>query len=398
MGASQGRGSWVLANVVGQVAFGLFCMAICLPALASWPATFGAGAGAVQLTVSGFAAAYGGMQLLYGPWSDRIGRRPVLLTGLALAIAGSLLAMQAAHIGVLVAARVLQGAGCAACMVCGRALAQDAFEGGARTRALALAAITMGLMPPAATLLGGELAVRFGWRSAFAACAGVGLVLLAAGWRLPAARRAPAQATAVHDLIAGYRTLLRQPRFKWFALQLASSTGTFYAYLAGAPVALAGQGIAPDRIGWYVMAPCLAFIAGSLLAARLARKHPDLHIVMAGQAVAGIGCVLLVGAALSGPATPLAVTWPVAVLAVGHGLIVPPSLAGTVGLVPALAGTAAALAGLAQQLGGALGSYTAAFAPQLAQLGLPMLLSAWSLAGAVAQLVLRAKRTLVEQA
>src|SRR5687768_2161594 len=87
--------------LVAQLAFGLLAMTICLPSMQDWPATFGTSQAAVQLTFSGFVAAYGGMQLVYGPMSDRIGRKPVLLIGLAIALVGSMMAALAPDLTVL---------------------------------------------------------------------------------------------------------------------------------------------------------------------------------------------------------------------------------------------------------------------------------------------------------
>src|SRR4051812_47627133 len=83
---------WLTANLVAQLAFGLLAMTINLPSMQDWPATFDASQAAVQLTFSGYVAAYGGLQLLYGPLSDRFGRKPLLLFGLTLAGLASVLA------------------------------------------------------------------------------------------------------------------------------------------------------------------------------------------------------------------------------------------------------------------------------------------------------------------
>src|SRR5690606_24306481 len=122
-------------------------------------------------------------------------RKPVLMAGLVLGITGSLLAAFAPDLTLLTLARVVQGAGTAAGMVVGRALVQDYFQGSDRTRMMAFIGMTMGLCPPAATLLGGQLHVRLGWQSNFVVMAVLGCVLLLAAWRgLP--DRAPAASRA----------------------------------------------------------------------------------------------------------------------------------------------------------------------------------------------------------
>ena len=111
----------LVALLLAQIAYGLFAMTLCLPSMMEWGTLFHAGPAAVQLSFSGYVVAFGALQLLYGPLSDRLGRKPVLRTGLALAAAGSALGALAPNLPVLIAARVLQGAGAAAGSVIGRA-------------------------------------------------------------------------------------------------------------------------------------------------------------------------------------------------------------------------------------------------------------------------------------
>ena len=387
----QPHKGWLTANLIAQLAFGLLAMTICLPSMQEWPAIFQAGQASVQLTFSGFVAAYGGMQLIYGPLSDRIGRRPVLLAGLAIAFVGSLLALFAPNLPWLVGARVLQGAGCAASMVIGRALVQDFFEGRERTRVMALVGMTMGLVPPTATLLGGQLHVRIGWQSNFAVLAVLALVLLFAAWRLPArVRAAPANSGPwVLQLVRGYATLLRAPGFTWYALLLAATTGCFYAFLGGAPIVLGHYGVTTDRLGWYIMAPPLAYIFGNIATTRLIRVRSDRSIMLMGQGLTLVSLSLLLALGLARVASPRALALPLHLLGIGPGLLVPPTLAGTVGLVPALAGSAAAMAGVMQQVGGALGGYVVGLVPHDGQVNLALMMLGWSLCGLASILMMR---------
>ncbi|MFY9249509.1 MAG: MFS transporter, partial [Burkholderiaceae bacterium] len=157
----------LIANLMAQLAFGLLAMTICLPSMQEWGAIFDAGQAAVQLTFSGFVVTYGSLQLIYGPLSDRIGRKKVMMLGLSVAVAGSLLAALAPDLNSLIWARVLQGAGAAASMVVGRAMVQDLFDGAERTRVMAFVSMAMGLCPPLATILGGQLHVQLGWQANF---------------------------------------------------------------------------------------------------------------------------------------------------------------------------------------------------------------------------------------
>ncbi|HEY8360750.1 MAG TPA: Bcr/CflA family efflux MFS transporter [Ramlibacter sp.] len=378
------------ANLIAQLALGLVAMTICLPSMQDWPATFGASQAAVQLTFSGFIAAYGGLQLVYGPLSDRFGRKPVLLVGLVLALAGSLLAAAAPSLGVLTLARVLQGAGSAAGMVVGRALVQDLFVGSERTRMMAFVGMAMGVCPPLATLVGGHLHVRFGWQANFLLMSAIGVGLLAsAWWGLPDRKpSADARSRNWRDLVTGYARLARERAFLHYVVMLSMTTATFYTFLGGAPLVLAGYGVTPERIGWYIMCIPLSYIAGNLLCSRLIRRHGDRYILALGQVGTFGGLLLVLTLALAGWHTPLALALPLVLLGIGHGLLAPPTLAGTVGLIPALAGSAAAVGGLMQQMTGALGGFVVGVFPHHGPANMVLLMLFWSVLGLAAQLTL----------
>lgn len=387
MPATQSR--LLTANLIAQLAFGLLAMTICLPSMQEWGAIFGADQAAVQLTFSGYAVAYGCLQLLYGPLSDRLGRKNVLLTGLTVAGLGSALAAMAPSLPLLTAARVLQGAGCAAGMVVGRALVQDLFHGPQRTRVMAYVGMAMGLCPPAATILGGQLHVRLGWQANFWVITALAVLLWLAAWRgLPGhVRSAPAQPAPPHWLaamLASYVRLAHEPAFVLYVLLLGMTAGTFYVFLAGAPIVLGSYGVGPARIGYYIMCIPLAYIVGNWFTTHLSHRIGDAAMMRAGQACTLGGIALMLALGLAGVNTPLAFSLPLILLGIGHGLLVPPTLTGTVSLLPALAGSAAAVAGLMQQLMGAVGGYTVGLVPHHGAVNLGWLMMGFSGCAAVA--------------
>ncbi|WBY01929.1 MFS transporter [Ramlibacter tataouinensis] len=378
------------ANLVAQLAFGLLAMTICLPSMQDWTGEFQASEAAVQLTFAGFVAAYGCMQLVYGPLSDRIGRKRVLLIGLSVSLVGLLVAAAAPNLTVLTLGRVLQGAGSAAGMVTGRALVQDLFHGNERTRVMAFIGMAMGVVPPLSTLLGGQLHVQLGWQANFVLMAGVALVLMVAAWRgLPGRPPQAGKPTGgLRQLLAGYVQLLRQPAFVLYVLLLASTTATFYSFLGGTPLVLKGYGVPPEHLGWYIGVIPVAYIFGNFVTMRLAQRRSDAFIVNRGQALTLAGLLIVVALGLAGVRHPLALALPLLLLGIGHGLLVPPTLIGTVGLVPALAGAAAALAGVTQQLLGASGGFVVSLVSHDGQTHLGLVMLGWALLGLTAQLLL----------
>jgi DHA1 family bicyclomycin/chloramphenicol resistance-like MFS transporter len=380
----------LIANLLSQLAFGLLAMTICLPSMQEWSAIFGSSQAAVQLTFSGYVVAYGVLQLVYGPLSDRWGRKRVLLLGLAVGCAGSVAAALAPDLNTLVAARVLQGAGCAAGMVVGRALVQDLFLGPQRTRVLAYAGMAMGLVPPIATVLGGQLHVSLGWRANFVLIALLGVALFVAAWRgLPDHQRATqAQPHWLRVMVSSYRQLAREPAFLCYVAILSSSTASFYAFLSGAPIVLGQYGVGPGGVGFYIMVGPLSYVVGNYLTTQLVHRVRERRIMLLGQSLILTGISLIASLSMVGLHTPLAFALPMLLLGVGNGLLVPPALAGTVSLMPALAGAAAAVAGLMQQLMGAAGGFAVGLFSHEDATHLGLLMLALALIGVAGQLVL----------
>ena len=382
---------WLIANVLAQIAFGLLAMTLCLPSMQEWGVIFDTHQTDVQLTFSGYVVAYGALQLVYGPLSDRYGRKPILMLGLVIAGLASVMAALATDITTLIAARVLQGAGCAASMVVSRSMVQDLFAGPQRTRVMAYIGMAMGMCPPLATLIGGQMHVRFGWQTNFVLLAVLAVLLLVAAWLgLPrGAQSAPATGHWLRAMLSAYARLLREPRFLLYVAILAASTATFYAFLAGAPIVLKGYGIGPDGIGWFIMAVPVSYILGNFMTSRLIQQAGESRVMAWGQALTLGGLVVMLALGLGGVQTALAVALPLLLLGLGHGLLNPPTLAGTVGVVPALAGSAAAVAGLMQQLTGASAGYLVGLVPHEDAVNLGWMMLGFATTGAVAQFFLR---------
>ncbi len=151
---------------------------------------------------------------------------------------------------------------------------------------------------------------------------------------------------------------------------------------------LGGYGVPPQRIGWVIMAVPIAYIFGNLLTMRLVRTLPERTLMLWGQLSTLSGLTLLLALGLAGIHNAVALAGPLLLLGVGHGLLVPPALTGTVGLVPALAGAAAAVTGLVQQLTGALGGFLVGLVPHDGPVALASQMLAWAACGVLAQFVL----------
>ena len=381
----------LLTNLLCAIGFGLVAMTICLPSMPSWTEVFSTGQANVQLSFSSYILAFGLAQVIYGPLSDRYGRRRLLLFGFALAGVGSIAAAMAPNLAALTFARFLQGAGTGAGMVLGRALVQDFFSGSDRARVMAYVGMAMGLCAPLATVIGGQVHVYFGWRANFWLIGALAVVLIITTWfGLPADARQHAPATHwLRDMLSAYGRLIRVPAFVGFAGVVALSTGPFYIFLAGTPSVLANYGVGPSEVGFFIMVVPLSYIVGNFLTSRLIRRFSESELMFIGQDLGLFSVCLVLVLALSGVHSPFAVAGPLILLGLGQGLLMPTSLAGTVSVVPALAGAAAGIAGLGQQLSGAFGGYAIGLFKNDSAVEMALLMIVFILAAFACQLWLR---------
>lgn len=375
-----------LIVLVSNVGIGLMAMTICLPSMPSWEASFGTTTADVQLTYSAYLLAFASMQLLCGPLSDRFGRRPVILAGLATVVAGSVLAALAPTIEVLIAARAIQAGGATAGMVVGRALVQDMFGGTDRTRVLAYMGIVMGVAPTVFVLLGGYLHTYVGWQATFAFVAAAGALLLAASATvLPAIpRKAAAPGAARQGILAVYVMLLRNPTFVMYALAIAGCSGAFYVYIAGMPAVLNRLGVRPETVGWYLLFCTGAYIAGNFLTSRIVNRVGERSLLGIGETAAMAGPLASLAIGLTGNELAVIFLLPLILMGFGHGMVMPSSLTGVIGQHPEHAGAAAAVSGSMQQAFGAIAAYALGLFAVISQATMAITLVAVSLVAAVA--------------
>jgi DHA1 family bicyclomycin/chloramphenicol resistance-like MFS transporter len=190
-------------------------------------------------------------------------------------------------------------------------------------------------------------------------------------------------------MITAYKRLMRERDFVLYVVILAMTTSTFYIFLAGAPIVLRAYGVGPEGVGWYIMCVPITYIAGNFLTSHLIHRLGEQRMMLSGQvcALTALSVLLLLG--FSGVNSPWAFTVPLMLLGLGHGFLNPPALAGTVGVIPVLAGSAAAVAGLMQQLTGAVGGVLVGWVSHENAVNVGLLMMAFTVCGLLAQLALR---------
>jgi DHA1 family bicyclomycin/chloramphenicol resistance-like MFS transporter len=316
-----------------------------LPSLATG---FGVAASTVQLTLSMFVIGFGGAQLVIGPLSDRYGRRPVLLWGLSLYVAASLLCAAAPGIELLIVARFLQALGCCSAIIIARAIVRDAWAPADSVRVIARASTWLSLAPLLGPILGSYLQVTFGWRAAFVALSILSAFVLGGViLRLPETNvHKNPRATEFAGLLANYKLVLGSREFWAHALPGALSYGSIFAYISGSsPVLIRVLEVPTEWFGYCFAFAVSGYLGGTILCRRLlARYGPD-HTLRIGSTLSLAAGALFLAAVAIGLAH-----WSIVVAAMfmtmaAQGINFPVSQSGSVTPFPQQAGTAAGLLG-----------------------------------------------------
>ncbi len=346
----------VTVLLTALVALGPLSTDLYLPSLPSLARYFAVGVDDIQLTLSVFLVGLATAQLVYGPLSDRFGRRPVLLVGLAIYVIASFVCMLSPSVPVLVVARFVQAVGACVGPVLGRAVVRDVYGREGAARVLAYMSAAMALAPAIGPILGGFLEEWFGWRINFLALLIYGSAGLLFAWRiLPETNKAPdLQAAQFVRIILGYRGLLNHRAYVGYVFCCAFAYSGIFAFISGSSYVLQEVvGLGPIGFGLCFAGVVIGYIIGTIVAGRLSRRLGIDRLIAVGAGIGVAGGALLLALALagstrSGLAGALLIVGPMLVFMIGVGLVLPNSIAGAIGPFPRAAGAASALLGFTQ--------------------------------------------------
>ena len=353
-------------------AFGLIASDVYLPAMPAMSLELGVADWQMPQTVSFYLLALAIAQLVYGPLSDRHGRKPVLLAGIALYVVGSLGCAASGSYAGFLAWRVIEAIGAAAGLVVGRALIADTCDKRTSAKVYAVVYPLVSLSPALAPAIGGHLAAAFGWRADFLFVAAFGvlamsMVLALLKETLPVDARARIRTSP----FAGFRQVLSDRAFRRYTLIVCTIYCAWFIYLTQSPFLFAREGLSEVQIGWLYLPLTAGIVGANLLAKRLLDRWPYDRIVTAGIAcfVSGGVAFLIVGGL--GLHSVAAVVLPMCLVSLANGSSLSLAVSGAIAGEHGHAATASGLVGFCQIGSAALAamSVSAAFGTGLGVLG-----------------------------
>jgi DHA1 family bicyclomycin/chloramphenicol resistance-like MFS transporter len=336
-----------------------------LPALPALTTGFGAPVAQAQLTLTALLLAFGLSQLVLGPLSDRFGRRPVLLWGLAAYVLAAVGAALAPSMALLIGWRTLQGAAMGASVMAARAIVRDLYQPADGARVMSRALTGLGVIACLCAPIGGLVSDLAGWRVALLVPALFGAVALGlVAWRFDEslARRDP-HALRPATLVRTWATVLRHPTFLAFCALTTASYALLFTFLAASSfVFIQVLGLTKTQYGLVMLWNSLSYIGGTFVCRYWLARHGVRRSVARGAVLTLSGGLLMAGLAFAGIHSTAAIVGPLTLMMLGHGVHQPCGQSGAVGPFPQAAGAASALNGFVMMLavfgvGGWLGTH-----------------------------------------
>jgi len=374
------RQSWGTASLIAALSMiGPFSIDLYLPAFAAIAGEFQASPIAMQQTLSVYLFAYAFMMLWHGALSDALGRRPVIIAGLAIYAFATLGCAIAGNVETLWLFRAAQGLCAGTGLVVGRAIIRDRFNGAEAQQLMSQVTLVFSIAPAVAPIVGGVLLNTLGWRSIFWVLLVWVLAVLAWATRYLPETLPPSQRHVLRPraLWRNYVNVLANPRFTMLSLIPTLNFAAFFIYIAAAPTFLVGLlGVSTWGFAWLFVPMITGIVAGATLSGRMAGRISPQRTIRVGYLFIAVGAVANV---LICHFAPPFVAWnvaPILIYTTGSGLVAPSAMIALLDQFPSLRGMASSLQGFVQF--SVAGVVAGTVAPLLAR-SLPAL--AWGMAG-----------------
>lgn len=353
-----------------------------VPSLPAITQAFQTDPAAVQLTLTTFMMGYSSAHLFYGPFSDRFGRRPPLLGGISISLLGSLICFFSFSVTMLIVGRLLQGLGVAVCNSVGRSLIRDLVSGSHLAKLGSHLGMVMVLITTLAPTLGGYIQHYFNWHGVFLFLFLYGCLVFFFLWtQLPETNRSfNVEATQFKVIIQNYKQLLTSRAFMGYTLCVCCAYAGLIAYVTAAPFLLQSRlGLTAVQFGWLAFIIGFAIFTSFFLNSRFVMIVGYGKMILAGNVVMLCSGLLMLFLAVLGFFNVTVIMLPIAFFCMGAGLTLSNAFPGASHPFAHIAGSAGALYGFLQILGGVISSALMAWLPESNQIPLGIVLAFFGL-------------------
>jgi len=340
----------LLAILIISTGIGILAMNMVLPSLPGMAREFDASYNAIQYVLTVFLFALAFAQLIYGSVSDRFGRRPVMIAGLAIFLLGGLICAIAWNLPMLLLGRLIQGAGGCAGLVLGRAILRDLYDRDRAASLLGYVTMSMVVAPMIGPALGGAFEETLGWRAGVLALVLVGAGVLAlVSLKLPETHFNRGETSGFLPQIRSFAVLARNPLFLFYAAVMACTSATFFGFIGGAPyIVIEVMGRSPGEFGLWAMSIAFGYMVGNFVTGRYAQRVGTRRMMRYGVTICVVATIAMVALAAYGPSTPIALFGPMMLVTFSNGLVMASAVTSSVSVRPDLAGAAAGFGGFLQ--------------------------------------------------
>ncbi|MBD1575295.1 multidrug efflux MFS transporter EmrD [Vibrio sp. S11_S32] len=360
-------------------AVGQMTQTMYVPSMGYMAHEFHVSAASMQAVMACYLIPYGLSQFIYGPLSDRFGRRPIILVGLSIYITGSVIALFSHNFSLFLVGSFIQGMGIGCGGAMARTLTRDCFSGAQLHKVNSLISMCLMFSPLVAPLLGGYLTEAFNWRGSylFLALFSIGVTII---MFTHMKETLPKESRRYDSVSTSYRYVLSSRQFQGYLLCLVATFAGVALFEAAAGVLLAGKlKLAATTVSLLFIVPIPGYLLGAAMSSWVASRHSEKRALNFGLVAIAIGSLVIFIPGLFGYTNALTLVGGATIYFLGAGVLFPAATTGAISPFPYHAGTAGAILGGFQNFGAGLATLVAAMIPAQNQLPLGALMLTMSL-------------------
>lgn len=342
----------VLAVIFAAV--GPFSSDSYLPSLPAMTQIFHADVNTMQLTITVFMLGFSLSQLIYGPLSDRLGRRTVMLIGLSICVVGSIFCSITTSVATLLIARFVQGSGVGVTNALFRAIMRDTFTGERMSQVASFIGIVFALMPALAPIIGGYIQTSLGWRANFIFLAILVICVWLIVWRwLPETnKKLDPTATQIKVVLKNYFTLLTNRAFMSHTILASLGVAGIVAYITSSPFLFQTiLGLSPVQYGWLAIYVMIGTMLGQFLNSLFVTKLGVKKMLLLGILIMLVSGIIMLGLGIAGVMGVFSIMIPVLFFITGSCFVFSNAMTNAFHPFPHIAGSAGAMYGCLQVFG-----------------------------------------------